>query len=82
MANGIPGTGGGVRLDEKLDRPSETGNKRLPLVYTDEFMYEYKDDIAQRQDKIINYSNENDYVNILLNVVGEKHDNGLICHGM
>jgi len=29
--------------------------------------------ISERQDKITNYSNENDYVNFLLNDVGERH---------
>ena len=41
--------------------------------FSDEFMREYHDEIAARQDKITNYSNENDYVNFLLNDVGERH---------
>lgn len=41
--------------------------------FSDEFIQHYEDQIRANQDKIVNYNNENDYVNILLNDVGEKH---------
>lgn len=41
--------------------------------FSDEFMEARQDRIAARQDRIVNYSNENDYVNLLLNDVGERH---------
>lgn len=39
--------------------------------FSDEFYEKYADKISQNQDKITNYNAENDYVNILLNDVGE-----------
>lgn len=41
--------------------------------FSDDFMYHYRDQISARQHKIVNYSNENDYVNILLNDVGARY---------
>ena len=39
--------------------------------FSDEFLKKYANEIALRQNKITNYSAENDYVNILLNDVGK-----------
>lgn len=41
--------------------------------FSDEFMAKYRDAIARRQGAIVNYSNADDYVNILLNDIGERH---------
>ncbi len=40
--------------------------------FSDEFIETYQDNIAQNQDKIINHNVNYDYVNILLNDVGER----------
>lgn len=57
--------------------------------FSDEFFEKYKDEIALRQDKIVNYNAKEDFVNILLNDVGEKHyidgenkDNFFLNHSM
>ncbi|MDO5417936.1 MAG: DUF2974 domain-containing protein [Lachnospiraceae bacterium] len=49
--------------------------------FSDEFMEKYKDEISMRQDKISNNNVESDYVNLLLNDIGdttyyEGHDYG------
>ena len=41
--------------------------------FSDEFMAEYADAISMRQHKIENHNVDNDYVNLLLNDVGESH---------
>ena len=41
--------------------------------FSDEFVNEYASEISRNQDKIVNYNNSKDYVNILLNDFGETH---------
>lgn len=41
--------------------------------FSDEFVDHYSSEIMRNQSKITNYNNSNDYVNILLNDVGEIH---------
>ncbi len=41
--------------------------------FSDEFMNRYRDQIARRQDIIDNYSNADDFVNVLLNDIGRRH---------
>lgn len=58
--------------------------------FSDEFVWKYQDLIRQRQDKISNYNHQADFVNLLLNDVGNTHyiqgrDNGanyLLNHSM
>ena len=40
--------------------------------FSDEFMTEYSDEISRNQHKVTNYSNKDDYVNILLNDFGDQ----------
>lgn len=40
--------------------------------FSDPFVEKYRNEIAQRQNKILNFAADNDYVNILLNQIGEK----------
>lgn len=55
-------------MDDSVDRCMSFDGQG----FSDEFMDQYADAIAQRQDRIHNYNAEYDYVNELLNDVGDK----------